>query len=335
MNQSTTLTQTLAREIIGRATLAPSSHNTQPWRFIATESRIELWADRQRALQFNDPHHRELTISCGCALLNLRIAAEERGFRAHAKLIPNSEKVDLLASVSFSRLDDDYARLNLADAIDKRHTYRRRYLSTPIAQRDIVELAQQAALEHAQLHHFADAKDRNHVESLVVQADTLQWSDPSWRKELALWVRSRKDGEGLTVPTLLLPVVRGVVRNIDLGSIVAKQEPDLAQVPPILLMIATETDTAIDWLVAGQALQRVLLAAALKGLQASYLNQAIQIQTTRPKVATLVVEGCCPQVLFRLGAPPLNVEAIPRRDIADAMQWVAESAALSAVQLVE
>jgi hypothetical protein len=335
MNQSAILTQTLAREMIGRATLAPSSHNTQPWRFVATESCIEIWADRQRALQFNDPHHRELTISCGCALLNLRIAAEERGLRAYAKLIPNSDRVDLLASISFSRLTDDYTRVNLADAIDKRHTYRRRYLSTPVAQSDIIELAQQAALEHAQLHHFADAKDRNHVESLVVQADTLQWSDPSWRKELALWVRSRKEGEGFTVPTLVLPIVRGAVRNIDPSNLVAKQEPDLAQASPILLMIATETDTVIDWLIAGQALQRVLLAAAVRGLQASYLNQAIQIQTTRPKVATLVVEGCCPQVLFRLGTPALNVEATPRRELADTMQWVAKSAAPSAAQLVE
>jgi hypothetical protein len=137
------------------------------------------------------------------------------------------------------------------------------------------------------------------------------------------------------VPTLVLPVVRGVVRNVDLGSIVAKQEPDLAQVPPILLMIATATDTPIDWMIAGQALQRVLLAATLKGLQASYLNQAIQIQTTRPKVATLVVEGCCPQVLFRLGAPAHDVEATPRRDAADTMQWVANSAAQSAAQLVD
>jgi hypothetical protein len=335
MNHSTLLSETLARELVGRATLAPSSHNTQPWRFVASESCIEIWADRQRALQFNDPHHRELTISCGCALLNLRIAAEERGLRAYAKLIPSSHKVDLLASVTFSRLNDDYARVNLEAAIDKRHTYRRRYMSTPIAQSDIIELAEQAVLERAQLHHFADAKDRNHVESLVVHADTLQWSDPSWRKELASWVRSRKDGEGLTVPTLVLPVVRGVVRNIDLGGIVAKQEPDLAQMPPILLMIATETDTAIDWLIAGQALQRVLLTAALKGLQASYLNQAIQIQTTRPKVATLVVEGCCPQVLFRLGAPAQDVEITPRRKVSDTMHWIAPSAAKSAAQLVD
>ncbi len=326
MTQKAVLTPALAREMIACATLAPSSHNTQPWRFVATESTIDIWADRQRALQFNDPHHRELTISCGCALLNLRIAAEELGLQAHVALMPETSKTDLLASVSFLTFSDHCSLHGLADAVSKRHTYGRRYLSTPVAQGDIIELAQQAALEHAQLHQFADHRDRDHVESLVVHADTMQWSDPNWRRELALWVRSRKDGEGLTVPTLVLPVVRSVVRNIDLGSVVAKQEPDLAQPSSILLMIATDTDTAIDWLIAGQALQRVLLTAASKGLQASYLNQAIQIQSTRPKVATLVADGCCPQVLFRLGVPALDVTATPRRDVAHTMQWITQSA---------
>jgi hypothetical protein len=325
MAQSALLTQAFAKEMINLATLAPSSHNTQPWRFVASESTIDIWADRERVLQFNDPHHRELTISCGCALLNLRVAAEELGLLAHVTLLPSSEKVDLLASVSFSLLNASDTRLSLADAITKRHTYRRRYLPTPVAQSDIIEFAQQAALEHAQLHHFAETRDRTYVESLIVQADTMQWSDPNWRKELAQWMRSRKDGEGLTVPTLVLPVVRGVVRSVDLGRVVAKQEPDLEQASPILLMIATQTDTPIDWLIAGQGLQRVLLTAARNGLQASYLNQAIQIQSTRPKVATLVVEGCCPQVLFRLGIPALDVTAAPRRDLADTMRWSGHS----------
>ncbi|WP_229440580.1 hypothetical protein [Massilia sp. BSC265] len=55
--------------------LAPSSHNTQPWLFRMAESSIDLFADRTRALPVNDPDDRELTISCGCALMHLRIAA--------------------------------------------------------------------------------------------------------------------------------------------------------------------------------------------------------------------------------------------------------------------
>ena len=48
------------------AVLAPSSHNTQPWRFRLRGGGIDPRADRTRALPVNDPGDRELTIIwCG------------------------------------------------------------------------------------------------------------------------------------------------------------------------------------------------------------------------------------------------------------------------------
>ncbi|HEY9119502.1 MAG TPA: hypothetical protein VIN33_07070 [Marinobacter sp.] len=61
--------------LIRQTVLAPSSHNTQPWRFRISTSTIDLYADRTRALPVNDPADRELTISCGCALFNLCVGA--------------------------------------------------------------------------------------------------------------------------------------------------------------------------------------------------------------------------------------------------------------------
>ena len=42
------------------AILAPSSHNTQPWRLALSDNRIELYADRARRLPVIDPEDREL-----------------------------------------------------------------------------------------------------------------------------------------------------------------------------------------------------------------------------------------------------------------------------------
>ena len=82
--------------ILESATLAPSSHNTQPWRFELGETGISLFADRLRALPVNDPDDRELTISCGCALFNLRIAAAHAGFNTECQLLPDPGDEDLL-----------------------------------------------------------------------------------------------------------------------------------------------------------------------------------------------------------------------------------------------
>jgi hypothetical protein len=63
--------------LVQAATLAPSSHNTHPWLFWLEGTVIGLLADRTRALPVNDPEDRGLTISCGCALFNLRVAAAD------------------------------------------------------------------------------------------------------------------------------------------------------------------------------------------------------------------------------------------------------------------
>src|SRR3989344_3094210 len=64
------------RFLIGFAILAPSTHNSQPWKFRIQDSTITILPDLHRTLPVSDPHNRHLYISLGCALENLRIAAD-------------------------------------------------------------------------------------------------------------------------------------------------------------------------------------------------------------------------------------------------------------------
>jgi hypothetical protein len=90
------------RSLVESAALAPSSHNTQPWVFRFADDRLELLADRTRALPANDPHDRELTISCGAAWLNVRVAAQHAGTGLHVTLLPEGEESDLLARATLA-----------------------------------------------------------------------------------------------------------------------------------------------------------------------------------------------------------------------------------------
>lgn len=112
-------TRSLSREfrdnstkLLQSAVLAPSSHNTQPWRFRISGDRVELYADRTRALPVNDPENRELTISCGCALMNIRVAAAEAGLPMNAELLPNQNEGTLLAVIDL--LESGFAFYDVA-----------------------------------------------------------------------------------------------------------------------------------------------------------------------------------------------------------------------------
>ncbi len=94
---SVTSTVPSTRELVGAAARAPSSHNTQPWRFRVADGVIDVFADRSRALPVNDPNDRELTMSCGAALFNLRAAAAHSG--RGARVIEGGDEPDLLATL--------------------------------------------------------------------------------------------------------------------------------------------------------------------------------------------------------------------------------------------
>jgi len=96
-----TVTEPGLEALIASAVRAPSSHNTQPWRFVREAGAVSLHADRERRLPINDPSDRELTISCGCALLNLRGAAASAGRAYRIEQLPEGEDTSCLARMTW------------------------------------------------------------------------------------------------------------------------------------------------------------------------------------------------------------------------------------------
>ena len=64
------------RFLVRYAILAPSTRNTQPWRFRVEGECIEVLADLSRLHPVADRDRRELYLSVGCAIENLLVAAE-------------------------------------------------------------------------------------------------------------------------------------------------------------------------------------------------------------------------------------------------------------------
>jgi nitroreductase len=307
------------REWIAAAMSAPSSHNTQPWCFHVAPPLLELLADRTRALPVNDPHDRELTISCCAALMNVRIAAAHAGYAATTQLLPDMHEPDLLARVHMaSAAGAPPAEGALAEFMRARRTWRQRFepRDVPAAVLDALTRAVQA--EGAWLRPITHEAARLDAARLVAEGDAVQWADARWRRELAAWMHPRRRGDGLTVPALAAPVAQMVVRTFDMGGGVGAKDRQLAEASPLLAVIGTDTDDAAAWLQTGQALQRALLVACRHGLQASYLNQPVQVDALRPQLAALV-QGAYPQLLLRLGYPTGNVPPAPRRPVEEVL----------------
>jgi hypothetical protein len=295
---------------VAYAILAPSSHNSQPWHFVVQERSLLLCADRTRALPVVDPFDRELTISCGAALFNLRVALSwfDEPYRIVA--FPYGADADVLAEVFLEA--DGYRDASLAglfDAMRVRVTNRGDFEPEPVAL-DLQDALRKAAAEEGTGLACLEAEElRSRAAELVAEGDRLQFADPRFRRELASWIHGSRKHDGMPAYALnagplvdaAAPLVSSVIRTFDVGSGAAASHRRLVQGSPLLLSLGTALDNAENWLCAGQALERILLLAAAAGLGASHLNQAVEVPELRQRLRQLASAEAFPQILLRLG----------------------------------
>jgi hypothetical protein len=314
-------------QIIRIAQRAPSVYNTQPWSFwICADDRIDLrphfagkpggagvWPDRQ--LHYADAAARELTISCGAALFNLRMAIRATGHQVSVSLLPNPvDDPTLLASVEIvtGRVAPPTAEeQDLYDAIPRRHTYRWPFTGRKVPHDTMTELLTVAKKERCYLRElypfqvadwlYATARAEEKLRRCDDYMDELwRWTGRAEEKlrssspDMAELPQSGHAGPGLGVleesygprPASPDPPVRIFTQD---GTRATDGRPaERFESRPQLLSLATDYNRPLDWLRAGQALQAVLLTAAHHGVAASFLTQSLELADREQ----LAANGC-------------------------------------------
>lgn len=315
------------RYLLDFARLAPSGHNTQPWRFRLLASHAELYADRTRCLPVVDPFDRELSISCGAAIGYFEIAARYAGLQAHVHYESKPEDPDLLACLDVTQGSPaNQGDTALYNAIPGRVTDRTGFEMNPISKEVINDCRALADRFDVELSLVAAAEQRHAVAELVSMGDKMQFDNPSFRRELASWVHSYRlgsrdgmSGASFGMPDLLAPLGQLVIRTFDIGEGVAASDAEkIISATPALLVLSTPADDLAAWLDTGRALAHILLSLSANGLASSYLNQPIEVETLRPQLKNLVKVFGMPQILLRIGeakGPP--VKPTVRRSLDD------------------
>jgi hypothetical protein len=283
-----------------------------------------------------DPDGRELIMSCGAALLNLRIAMQHFGYLGEVELFPDANNPDLLARVRLGFQAENEVEDNLLfHAIVRRRTNRQRFLDDPLPEALLEVLQAAAAREGTWLHLIGDNEKRFAVADLVAEADQIQWSNQAFRHELAAWIHPNRSvsrdgipGYAQGISDLLSYAGPLVVRTFDMGAGQAVKDRDIAVYSPVLAVLGTDEDTPHDWMAAGQALGKVLLRARVEDVWASFLNQPIEVAELRFCLRDVLERTGYPQVLLRLGFGS-EVRPTPRRSVHEVLVQEAHAVKLS------
>lgn len=296
------------------AILAPSSHNTQPWKFSIKGSRIEVYVDRTRWLRVADPDQRELFISAGCALENLLVAGEHFGFKYKLNYFPGRE--DVVAEVQFQPNGSSSIREGLLDVIPVRITNHNAYNETPISPDDLRSI-NNCFDEKDIFLHITDQPDiKRNVDEMIVQADATQFSDPDYREELGYWI-----GQGVFGASWLMSKIGQLaVTHINMGKGLGKKDSQLLMSSPVLAVISSTVNDRESQVKVGQVFERVFLTATTLGVSIHPMSQILEIPQLKEQVEELIpMSNVNAQQTFRMGYGEPEKDHTPRRPLEEVL----------------
>ena len=308
------------RHLLRYTVLAPSTKNTQPWRFRVDDWAVHIYADLSRWQEVADPEQRELHMSLGCALETLLIAAAYFEFDVFPVFFPDPERATHVVTVEFARTGvirtPEVERL--FHAVPRRVTNHKVFRPEPIPSDILADLASAAEAPDLMVFLSDDEDTRRKVDWLNLEADRALFASAEYREEIGHWV-----GQGVFgTPWLLSKLGELVYTYINVGERTARLDHEVLLSAPVVGVICTRENDRRTFVRAGQLLQRVFLKATAHGLALQPMSQTIEVPETKRAMRDLVSahREWIPQQPFRLGfAAERPKEHTPRRAVADVL----------------
>jgi hypothetical protein len=275
---------TLMRELVRYATLAPSSHNTQCWKFRLQERAIAIEPDLSRRCPAVDPDDHHLYVSL--------------------------ESAPAVASPLFQ-------------AIVERQCTRGDYDAKPVSSDELRLLEQAGSGKGVRIMLFTERPAMEKVLEYVVAGNSAQMRDPAFMKELKTWIRFNKDqavlsGDGLfsgssgnpNVP----PWLGSPLMNLFFTekSETEKYTRHIRSSAGIAVFVSDTNDKA-HWTETGRCYKRFALQATVLGIRNAFLNQPVEVTTIRRQFAAwLGVSNLRPDLVVRFGRGPKMPQSLRR-----------------------
>lgn len=299
----------LQTELVRYATLAPSSHNTQCWKFAFEPSAIRILPDTTRRCPAVDPDDHHLFVSLGCATENLVQAAAAHGLAAQARfdVAQDAVQVQLAPAPPVASA--------LFQAIPARQSTRGAYDGQALARGELGLLERAAGSDRVRLLLLTGQAAIENVLAYVVQGNTAQMQDPAFLAELKAWIRfsgaeAVRQGDGLFAASSGNPALPSWLGSLLFGLFFtpaaenARYAEQLRSSAGVAVFAGLGSDKA-DWVEVGRACQRFALQAAALDIRTAFVNQPVEVAALRaPFAASLGLGALRPDLVLRFGRGP-------------------------------
>ena len=302
------------------AILAPSPFNTQPWFFEIKGDTLTVYADRRYCLPVSDPDDRGLIIAASAALYNLRLAIRNFGYEEITEYLPNAERESILARVKIGKKSEvsvtpeSHKRFEALTSFEFDHSA---FSDKAVSQEDVQALKDAVVQERAWLY-ICDRDCKPEIMNMIAEADQTQTMNKNFRREFASWTdwRRKLGGDGLpqyakSFSKSMNTFTPSEVRRFKGGEGDVATDDEFTNGVPLLAILGSVTGGMVERILTGQALMRLCLTAASRGLSVSTLNQVCEIPELRLRLHDEINQQGRAHVILRIGhsngKPELNI----------------------------
>ncbi|MCX2729382.1 nitroreductase family protein [Saccharopolyspora sp. NFXS83] len=287
---------------------APSVHNAQPWTLVVRGHVAELHPRQVDLLDEHDPQGRDRAISFGAALTNLLVAVRHLGRLPHVDraAAPESEPATAKITATREATPSGVDERRFA-AIERRRSYRGAFAEQPVtdAERDTLRVA--AGLGPDEMHWITGSTEASEVARSLAYAARVLHADAEYQRELTHWI-VQQDATGDPTPGAGIPekalgrqglpavgLVTGQTKLPDESLLASRIEHDS------VLVLCSATDSTIDHVRIGEALQSAWLEATAGGLAVSVMTQPLRLEEMRKAVTEQLGLAGVPHAFLRFG----------------------------------
>jgi hypothetical protein len=297
----------MMRELVRYATLAPSSHNTQCWKFRIDKRAISILPDLSRRCPAVDPDDHHLYVSLGCAAENLLRAALAHGLMGSA-VFDSSESSALQIALEPTKA----IASPLFDAIPERQCTRGEFDGKLLSNDELKLLEQAGAGNGVRVILLTEKNAMEKVLDYVVQGNTAQMNDPAFVAELKQWIRfgnaeAVSHGDGLFTKSSGNPVLPRCLGSPLFNLFFTTKNENEKYAKHVrssagIAVFVSEKNDKQNWLETGRCYERFALQATALNIRNAFLNQPVEVSTLRPQFANyLGIGNQRPDLVVRFG----------------------------------
>lgn len=299
------------RELVRLATLAASSHNTQPWKFQISEGCVQIFPDYERRCPVVDPDDAHLFKSLGCAAENLIHAAAAQGLAAREVRYDKANDCVVIPL----QPDSELRETDLSRAITQRQCTKAPFNGNPLGSDHLHVLRYAAQGNGVRVIMLTSNEQKETVIEFVNKGNIDQFSSHSFRRELKEWIRSNPresllSGDGLAgitagKPSLPSWLARHVINWFITAKSQCRDDAENIRSSAGVAVFVSEDDCKSAWVETGRCFERFALKATALKVRTAFMNQPIEVSELRSSFEHwLGLENEHAQLIVRFGYGP-------------------------------